>query len=388
MNTQTTKQREQLAGLMELYRQFLTSGDLVNAEKMKQLLAKLVKEERILAFCGHFSAGKSSMINYLLGDQVLPSSPIPTSANTVKLQKGDDYALVYYHEGEPNLFPAPYDYQTVKNFAKDGAAISSITISSSTFPLPPTCSVMDTPGIDSTDDAHRVSTESALHLADAVFYVMDYNHVQSEVNFLFTKELMDEGKKVYLIVNMIDKHDEAEITFADFKKSVENAFTNWNVYPEKIFYTSVRDLENPNNQLEEVREFIFKTADNGVQNTSDSALLSAQRLINRHVLSVKDKFDEAFAEEFEPLFELPSEERTVIESNVSSLMQEREQMAGTATAIERSFTRSLEVILKNAYLMPAPTRELAKDFLEAHQPDFKIGLFFAKKKRKVLKKNV
>lgn len=385
MNTQTTKQREQLAGLMELYRQFLTSGDLVNAEKMKQLLAKLVKEERILAFCGHFSAGKSSMINYLLGDQVLPSSPIPTSANTVKLQKGDDYALVYYHEGEPNLFPAPYDYQTVKNFAKDGAAISSITISSSTFPLPPTCSVMDTPGIDSTDDAHRVSTESALHLADAVFYVMDYNHVQSEVNFLFTKELMDEGKKVYLIVNMIDKHDEAEITFADFKKSVENAFTNWSVYPEKIFYTSVRDLDNPNNQLEEVREFIFKTADNGVQNTSDSALLSAQRLINRHVLSVKDKFDEAFAEDFEPLFELPSEERTVIESNVSSLMQEREQLAGTATAIERSFTRSLEVILKNAYLMPAPTRELAKDFLEAHQPDFKIGLFFAKKKTESVK---
>jgi len=385
MNTQTSKQSEQLSGLMDLYNQFLIGGDLVNADKMKQLLVKLVKEECTLAFCGHFSAGKSSMINFLLGDQVLPSSPIPTSANTVKLQKGDDFALVYYHEGEPNLFPAPYDYQTVKNFAKDGDSISSITISSSTFPLPPTCSIMDTPGIDSTDDAHRVSTESALHLADAVFYVMDYNHVQSEVNFLFTKELMDEGKKVYLIINMIDKHDEAEITFVDFKKSVEAAFTNWNVYPEKIFYTSVRDLENTNNQLEEVRKFIFKSAENGAQNNNDSALLSAQRLINRHVLTVKDKFDEAFADDLEPLFELPSEKRSVIERHVTSLMQERNQMAGTYTAIEHTFIRSLDIILKNAYLMPAPTRELAKDFLEAHQPDFKIGLFFAKKKTESVK---
>ena len=72
---------------------------------------------------------------------------------------------------------------------------------------------MDTPGIDSTDDAHRVSTESALHLADVVFYIMDYNHVQSEVNFLFTRELIEANKPMYLIINMIDKHDEKELSF-------------------------------------------------------------------------------------------------------------------------------------------------------------------------------
>lgn len=94
---------------------------------------------------------------------------------------------------------------------------------------------MDTPGIDSTDDAHRVSTESALHLADVVFYVMDYNHVQSEVNFLFTKELLEAEKPTYLIINMIDKHDENELGFQDFKLSVSEAFANWNVYPDGIF---------------------------------------------------------------------------------------------------------------------------------------------------------
>ncbi len=81
---------------------------------------------------------------------------------------------------------------------------------------------MDTPGVDSTDDAHAMSTESALHIADVVFYTMDYNHVQSELNFQFTKQLMKYNPNVYLIVNQIDKHRDAELSFEDFKQSVHN----------------------------------------------------------------------------------------------------------------------------------------------------------------------
>ncbi len=84
--------------------------------------------------------------------------------------------------------------------------------------LPNGVTVMDTPGVDSTDDAHRVSTESALHLADIVFYVMDYNHVQSELNFMYTKNLLKHGVKLYLIINQIDKHNEAELSFDQFRQ--------------------------------------------------------------------------------------------------------------------------------------------------------------------------
>ena len=46
-----------------------------------------------------------------------------------------------------------------------------------------------------------MATESALHLADVVFYVMDYTHVQSEINFTFAKLLEEWGKPLDLIVN-------------------------------------------------------------------------------------------------------------------------------------------------------------------------------------------
>ena len=88
MIQQTKEQHSTMEILTALYDMFQTAGSQSNADKMKQLLLKSKQEEFVIAFCGHFSAGKSSMINFFLQDQILPSSPIPTSANMVKVQKG------------------------------------------------------------------------------------------------------------------------------------------------------------------------------------------------------------------------------------------------------------------------------------------------------------
>ncbi|MFP3508671.1 dynamin family protein [Peribacillus sp. SIMBA_075] len=380
MIQETVKQRSKLGILTAMYDKFQSAGDTGNADKLKQLIMKVNDEEFIIAFCGHFSAGKSSMINFLLGDQVLPSSPIPTSANTVKVQKGEDYAKVFYHHQPPVLFPAPYDFKEVKKFAKDGDSVSAITISSNHFSMPESCAIMDTPGIDSTDDAHRVSTESALHLADVVFYVMDYNHVQSEVNFLFTKELLEAEKPTYLIINMIDKHDENELSFQDFKLSVTEAFANWNVYPDGIFYTSVRDLNNSENEIEVVRQFIYEMADKGQNDGKDAIMQSAKALVERHLIWLKEQYEEEHAEDLEVLSDLPHEERIQLTNQVDSLLKEKKSLTGRIEDIKVQYAEALETILKSAYIMPAATRDLGKSFLESAQPDFKMGLLFAKKK--------
>ena len=380
MIQETLKQQSKLGILTAMYEKFQSAGDTGNADKMKQLIMKVNNEEFIIAFCGHFSAGKSSMINFLLGDQVLPSSPIPTSANTVKVQKGEDYAKVFYHHQPPVLFPAPYDFKEVKKFAKDGDSVSAITISSNDFSLPDSCAIMDTPGIDSTDDAHRVSTESALHLADVVFYVMDYNHVQSEVNFLFTKELLEAEKPTYLIINMIDKHDENELGFQDFKLSVSEAFANWNVYPDGIFYTSVRDLNNTENEIEVVKQFIYEMAGKGLNDGKDAIMQSANALVERHLNWLKEQYEEEHADDFEVLSELPHEERIHLTNQVDSLLKEKKSLTGRIEEIKVQYADALETILKGAYIMPAATRDLGKSFLESAQPDFKMGLLFAKKK--------
>src|SRR5690625_669325 len=163
-----------------LYHLLKENNDHHNAEKIIDLYEKMKKNEFSISFAGHFSAGKSSMINYLLGKDVLPKSPIPTSANIVKITSGEGVARVYFAHESPVEYSEPYDIDIIKDFCMDKDSIKSLEISTSEPILPKNSTIIDTPGIDAADDADRLMTESSLHLVDSLFYVMDFNHVQSE----------------------------------------------------------------------------------------------------------------------------------------------------------------------------------------------------------------
>ncbi|MBY0122657.1 dynamin family protein [Bacillus sp. S/N-304-OC-R1] len=363
-----------------LYEYFNENQDAQTAERAKELALKLDKQEYSIAFCGHFSAGKSSMINKIIGENLLPSSPIPTSANLVKIKSGEDYAKVIFKEGNPRLYPAPYDYNRVKSYAKDGDQIHSIEISYSDTSLPRNAVIMDTPGIDSTDDAHRIATESALHLADIVFYVMDYNHVQSELNFLFTKELAEAGKQVYLIINMIDKHREEELTFEQFKQSVKDSFASWGVVPERIFFTTLKDETHKENEFQALQEFINDKIANRETLLPMSVFHSLKKLASEHSIYLEEKNWTEIEKHEKKLEELPEEERESVHEKVQELEEKLEEIRSHLRKAEIDFNKKVDEILDNAYLMPFQTRELAERYIESCQPNFKVGLFFSRQK--------
>ncbi|MDB5084587.1 MAG: hypothetical protein JWN30_1473, partial [Bacilli bacterium] len=223
------------------------------AEQAAELAVKADSGNLYTAFCGHFSAGKSTLVNALLGADVLPASPIPTTANVVEVRTGNPQALVTMASGEQIQFPLEDHLESVKRYCVEEANVKRVSIDYPSAFLPPKVVLLDTPGIDSTDAVHQVATESVLFLSDLVFYMMDYNHVQSELNFLFAKELQNRGKKFYLVVNQIDKHMDFELDFDSYQQSVEDAFAGWNVTPQAIFYTSMQEPNHPNNQFEELK---------------------------------------------------------------------------------------------------------------------------------------
>ncbi|MBP2241298.1 small GTP-binding protein [Cytobacillus eiseniae] len=371
---------EVLGKITALYEFFQLNQDYRTSERARDLIWKLNKQEYSIAFCGHFSAGKSSMINQLVGENLLPTSPIPTSANLVKIKTGEAYAKVIFKEGKPRVYPAPYDYEHVKSYCRDGDQIHSIEMSYDHTKLPKNAVIMDTPGIDSTDDAHRIATESALHLADLVFYVMDYNHVQSELNFLFTKELTAAGKQVYLIINQIDKHRDEELSFAEFKTSVEDSFASWGVKPARIFYTSLRDPLNVENEYVALQNFIGEKLENGASLLPESVFQSLMKLTTEHALFLEEKNGEE-RERFETVLSLLSmDERADLQEQVASLEKKIQKLQATGRIAEQSINTNVDEVLKNAYLMPFQTRELAESYIEACQKNFKIGLFFSRQK--------
>ena len=371
----TTEQM--MAKSMMLYERFQQFGDHERAEKAKRFLKKLYREEFIIAFCGHFSAGKSTMINQLTGESILPSSPIPTSANLVKIRHADeDFAKILYRNRKPLLFKGSYEFDTIKEFCKNGMEVESIEIGRKQSKLPKTLTVMDTPGIDSTDDAHRISTESALHLADMVFYVMDYNHVQSELNFTYTKELLSHGAKLYLIINQIDKHHQEELSFDEFRQSVYRAFDDWGVRPEGFYFTSLKEPDHPFNDFSVVKKLVADSIQMREELSLQSAEAMTERLIAEHLEWLKKEQDEKREQLAAVLGSEWNEKEIFAKEEQLRIKIEQKDVQKAVEELENE----RETILKNAYIMPAQTRELAKSFLEAYQPDFKVGFFFSKKK--------
>ncbi|QPA32728.1 dynamin family protein [Thermaerobacillus caldiproteolyticus] len=380
--TQQSSLRQWLKKLTYIHEEFANRGDEANVKKARQLLQKAANEEFAIAFCGHFSAGKSSIINALLGEPLLPSSPIPTSANLVKVKSGREYVRVFYKHEPPVEYAAPYDYEQIRAHCKNGDAIEAIEISRYTSRIPKGIVMMDTPGIDSTDDAHRLATESALHLADVVFYMMDYNHVQSELNFQFTKELTSYGKTLYLIVNQIDKHRDQELSFLQFRQTVYDAFRDWRVPVERMFFTSLKEQNHPYNEFNELVQCLQTLFHEKEERFMYGVEIAAKRLIDDHLAWLQHRDAEAEEAIHVRLAERQSHEteENVVCERLANMKNELQALEAACSEAEAQFRKELDDILEHAYIMPFETRELAKAYLESIQSDFKVGLFFTKSK--------
>ena len=366
--------------LLAVYEYLVEHNDQDNGVKVKQLAAKLVNEEFTIAFCGHFSAGKSTIINRLVGENLLPSSPIPTSANLVKVKAGQEYVKVFFKKGKPRLYLPPYDYKMVKNYCKDGDQIQAIEISHLDSKLPSQTIIMDTPGIDSADDAHRIATESAIHLADVIFYVMDYNHVQSELNFMFTKELTEAGKEIYLVINQVDKHSHQELSFLEFKTSVVEAFSSWGVKPADIFYTSLKQDDHEYNQFLKLQAFLAERLEEKDSLLLESIFHSLQKIIKDH-LDVTKKQHDLELEPFKNILnELSVGEQETLADNYDRLRDEENSLVEGPRKAEEEFDFEINKIMTNAYVMPFEIRALAEAYLESCQSEFKVGWLFTKQK--------
>lgn len=361
---------EQLAAL---YQNMQANNDGENAEKILDLYRKLKTKELVVSFSGHFSAGKSSMINTLLGKDILPKSPIPTSANIVKLASGEGWARVFFTEGNPVEYKEPYDLDMIKAYSQDRSTIKRIEISTKDAIIPEGSAIIDTPGIDAADDADRLMTESALHLVDMLFYVMDYNHVQSEVNLYFLKSIQENGIPFYLIINQIDKHNHAELSFASFKESIRRTFQDWEIAPKQIFYTSLFDFTLPDNQFAEVKETLFSILENeGDRYFNIDA--SVRQVIENHKTFLEEQYGQLKNE-----MEIDGDLEGKLQE-MENLEKMKEQLAKEPEELERTFEKELTQTLQNAYIMPKELRDKAQTFLEAEQPGFKVGLFGSKKK--------
>src|SRR5690625_1797483 len=99
--------------LVALYEILIDHEDDINAEKIVDIYEKLINDECAIDLTWHFSAGKSSMINALMGEDVVSNSPVPTSRNIVEITSGSGYVRVFFNDGTSKGYPLPYDIDVI-----------------------------------------------------------------------------------------------------------------------------------------------------------------------------------------------------------------------------------------------------------------------------------
>ena len=132
----------------------------------------------LLVIAGEFNSGKSSFINALLGERVLPEGVTPTTDRINLLHHGPE---VTEHAVEAFLLERTHPAELLREL-----------------------SVVDTPGTNAVIRRHEELTRDFVPRADLVLFVTSADRPFSESEREFLERIREWGKKIVFIVNKID----------------------------------------------------------------------------------------------------------------------------------------------------------------------------------------
>ena len=144
---------------------------------IRNALAQL-EELFLMVVVGEFNAGKSAVINALLGGDYLPEGVVPTTSELVLIRHRDAVE-------QPG--------------ADGGMAVRRLPV-----PWLQEVNLVDTPGTNAVIRQHQELTEHFVPRSDLVLFVTSADRPFSESERAFLQQIRDWGKKVVIVINKIE----------------------------------------------------------------------------------------------------------------------------------------------------------------------------------------
>jgi GTP-binding protein EngB required for normal cell division len=206
---QYTRSKQTIARQTRTLAEFLlTHVGQREGEECTQLMAKLAADRFTLAVVGEFKRGKSSLMNAIIGRDLLPTGVLPLTSAITVLKYGPRDRLTILKEGASFSETIPIsslaEYVTEKGNPGNRKKVARACLQ---LPLPflrRGLEFVDTPGIGSAIEASSATTHAFLPQSDAVIFVtsVDTPFTQAEIGFL--KTIREHVRKIFFVVNKID----------------------------------------------------------------------------------------------------------------------------------------------------------------------------------------
>ncbi len=203
-----TARRAALLQTGEELRSFLDeSGMQDKAREVSGHLLRLEHDSVKVAVIGEFKGGKSTLINAILGEEILPSWTVECTAAITQVGYGvRSGMIVHTTDGKQNEQPLEKlkELATIRNDRFDGIAYIEARYPAEL--LKNGLVIVDTPGTNSAVKARELITKWFLKIADAAILVLNAEYLlrQSEVQFIRDEITQSNYGAVFVVVNRCD----------------------------------------------------------------------------------------------------------------------------------------------------------------------------------------
>ncbi len=192
-------------------------------EQLSGLISRLESGRFHLAILGQFKRGKSTFLNALLGDAVLPSSVIPlTAVPTLITYNQEKIVTVKYMNGKDDGIFTSDDTNLIRKFIETYVSeesnpknILQVLQVELTWPadiLAKGVVLIDTPGVGSTHKHNTEMTVNFLSQCDAALFLVSSDPPITEIELEFLHQITDAIPRIFFLLNKIDYLSEEDIS--------------------------------------------------------------------------------------------------------------------------------------------------------------------------------
>ncbi len=210
------------------------------SRKLNDLASRYSEGRFHLAVLGQFKRGKSTLLNALTGEPILPVGVVPLTAAPTFLQYGEAAKITVQYKGgrpadefagastaERSAFLA--GFVTEKGNPENKLGVAEVQVDLPAPILTGGVVLIDTPGIGSTYRHNTSATLDFLEQCDAALFLVSADPPITEVELAFLRQVSEKVPRLFFVLNKIDYLNESELEEAlAFYKRVLSDEVGWN----------------------------------------------------------------------------------------------------------------------------------------------------------------
>lgn len=190
--------------------------------KLNELAGRYAQGRYHLAVLGQFKRGKSTLLNALTGDSILPMGVVPLTAAPTFLQYGKAAKITVRYQngrstdeftGASTSERCTYlsGFVTEKGNPQNRRGISEVQVDLPVPILSGGVVLIDTPGIGSTYKHNTAATLNFLQECDAALFLISADPPITEMELEFLRHVKEKVPQLFFVLNKIDYLDEEEL---------------------------------------------------------------------------------------------------------------------------------------------------------------------------------